>query len=273
MYWRGQKSNAVVAVNRINQDVRLPFRVCKVTRLGKYHRIPRLPVSTRLGCHDECLGSVIGRSHPELHLLETLQLAFGVLGDEVSSKYIIHKLAQTVGIRQIRGYGIAAVTVVRPFLDRTSASGRGTHTSFEIGHTVIGNLRNKQTFAENAFFHLENAILVDAPSGNAGEELAELDPISEGYGEGSAVSSVFAKEHSQGTQSRKHVTIRGRCRVIPSYHIHATTTTASIGLSLQSKALKLLLQLPNTGIGSGFPDSIYRGIIRQVKIEFKSDNP
>ena len=71
-----KESNTVVAVNRINQDVRLPFRVCKVTRLGEYHRIPRLPVGTRFRRHDECLGSVIGRSHPELHLLEPLQLAF-----------------------------------------------------------------------------------------------------------------------------------------------------------------------------------------------------
>ena len=71
-----EESNAVVAVNRINQDVRLPFRVRKVTRLGKYHRIPRLPVSTRLRRHDECLGCIVCGSHPELHLLETLQLAF-----------------------------------------------------------------------------------------------------------------------------------------------------------------------------------------------------
>ena len=268
-----EESDAVVAVNRINQDVRLPFRVCKVTRLGEYHRIPRLPVGTRFRRHDECLGSVIGRSHPELHLLEPLQLAFGVLGDEVGGQNVIHKLAQPVGIGQVRSYGVAAVTVVAPFLDRTSASGRGAHSAFEIGHTVIGNLRNKHTFAEYALFHFKDAILVDAPSGNTSDELAELDPISEGYGEGSAVSLVFSKEHSQGTQSRKHVIIRGRCRVIPSYHIHATTTAARIGLSLQSKALNLLLQLPNTGIGSGFPDSIYRGIIRQVKIEFKSDNP
>ena len=190
-----EESDAVVAVNRINQDVRLPFRVCKVTRLGEYHRIPRLPVGTRFRRHDECLGSVIGRSHPELHLLEPLQLAFGVLGDEVSGQNVIDKLAQPVGIRQIGCNRIAAVTVVRPFLDRTSTSGRGTHTSFEIGHTVIGNLRNKQTFAEYAFLHLENAILIDTTSGYTGDELAELDPISEGYGERSAVSSVFVKEH------------------------------------------------------------------------------
>ena len=190
-----KESNTVVAVNRINQDVRLPILICKVTRLGEYHRIPRLPVSTWLRRHDECLGCIVCGSHPELHLLETLQLAFGVLGDEVSSKYIIDKLAQPVGIRQVRSYGVAAVTVVAPFLNRTSTSGRGAHSAFEIGHTVIGNLRNKQTFAENALFHFKDAILVDAPSGNAGEELAELDPISEGYGEGSAVSSVFVKEH------------------------------------------------------------------------------
>ena len=71
-----KESNTVVAVNRINQDVRLPILICKVTRLGKYHRFPRLPVSTWLRRHDECLGSVIGGSHPELHLLEPLQLAF-----------------------------------------------------------------------------------------------------------------------------------------------------------------------------------------------------
>ena len=71
-----EESNTVVAVNRINQDVRLPILICKVTRLGKYHRFPRLPVSTWLRRHDECLGSVIGGSHPELHLLEPLQLAF-----------------------------------------------------------------------------------------------------------------------------------------------------------------------------------------------------
>ena len=190
-----EESNTVVAVNRINQDVRLPILICKVTRLGKYHRFPRLPVSTRLGCHDECLGSVIGRSHPELHLLEPLQLAFGVLGDEVSSKYIIHKLAQTVGIRQIRGYGIAAITVVAPFLDRTSTSGRGAHTSLEIGHTVIGYFRKKHTLAENAFFHFKDAILIDTTSGNATDELTELDPISEGYGEGSAVLFILMQKY------------------------------------------------------------------------------
>ena len=172
-----KESNTVVAVNRINQDVRLPILIREVTRLGKYHRIPRLPVGTRLGCHDECLGSVIGRSHPELHLLEPLQLAFGVLGDEVGGQNVIHKLAQPVGIGQVRSYGVAAVTVVAPFLDRTSASGRGTHTSLEIGHTVIGNLRNKHTLAEYAFLHLQIAVLVDVPSGYAGEELAELDSL------------------------------------------------------------------------------------------------
>ncbi len=36
-----EESNTVVAVNRINQDVRLPILICKVTRLGEYHRIPR----------------------------------------------------------------------------------------------------------------------------------------------------------------------------------------------------------------------------------------
>ena len=190
-----KESNAVVAAHRIDKDVRLPILICKVTRLCQYHRIPRLPVSTWLRRHDEYLGCIVCGSHPEFHLLETLQLAFGVLGDEVSSKYIIDKLAQPVGIRQIGCYRIAAVTVVRPFLDRTPTSGRGAHASLEIGHTVIGNLRNKQTFAENALFHFKDAILVDAPSGNAGEELAELDPISEGYGEGSAVSLVFSKEH------------------------------------------------------------------------------
>ena len=190
-----EESNAVVTINRINQDVRLPFRVCKVTRLGEYHRIPRLPVSTWLRRHDECLGCIVCGSHPELHLLEPLQLAFGVLGDEVSSKYIIDKLAQPVGIRQIGCNRIAAVTVVAPFLDRASTSGRGAHPAFEIGHTVIGNLRNKQTFPKYAFLHFQNTVLVDAPSGNTSDELAELDPISEGYGEGSAVSLVFSKEH------------------------------------------------------------------------------
>ena len=190
-----EESDAVVAVNRINQDVRLPFRVCKVTRLGKYHRIPRLPVGTRFRRHDECLGSVIGRSHPELHLLEPLQLAFGVLGDEVGGQNVIDKLAQPVGIGQVRGYGIATVTVIAPFLDRTPTSGRGTHPAFEIGHTVIGYFRKKHTLAENALFHFKDAILIDTPSGNTADELAELDPISEGYGERSAVSSVFVKEH------------------------------------------------------------------------------
>ncbi len=190
-----EESDAVVAVNRINQDVRLPFRVCKVTRLGEYHRIPRLPVGTRFRRHDECLGSVIGRSHPELHLLEPLQLAFGVLGDEVSGQNVIDKLAQPVGIRQIGCNRIAAVTVVRPFLDRTSTSGRGAHPAFEIGHTVIGNLRNKHTFAENAFFHFKDAILIDTTSGNAADELAELDPISEGHGEGSAVLFILMQKY------------------------------------------------------------------------------
>lgn len=177
MYWRGQKSNAVVAVNRINQDVRLPILIREVTRLGKYHRFPRLPVSTWLRRHDECLGCIVCGSHPEFHLLETLQLVFGVLGDEVSSKYVIDKLAQPVGIGQVRSYGVATVTVVRPFLDRASTSGRGTHTSLEIGHTVIGNLRNKHTFPEYAFLHLHLSVLVDVTSGNAGEELAELDSL------------------------------------------------------------------------------------------------
>ena len=190
-----KESNAVVAINRINQDVRLPFRVRKVTRLGKYHRFPRLPVSTRLGCHDECLGCIVCGGHPEFHLLETLQLAFGVLGDEVGGQNVIDKLAQSVSIRQIRGYGVATVTVGTPLLDRTPASGRGAHPAFEIGHTVIGNLRNKQTLAEYAFLHLENAVLVDAPSGNAGEEFTELDPISECYGKGSAISSVFPQKN------------------------------------------------------------------------------
>ena len=190
-----KKSNTVVAVNRIDKDVRLPFRVRKVTRLGKYHRIPRLPVSTWLRCHDECLGCIVCGSHPEFHLLEPLQLAFGVLGDEVSSKYIIDKLAQPVGIRQVWSYGVAAVTVVRPFLDRTSTSGRGTHTSLEIGHTVIGYFRKKHTLAENALFHFKDAILVDAPSGNTADELTELDPISEGHGEGSAVLFVFPQKN------------------------------------------------------------------------------
>ncbi len=190
-----KESNAVVAVNRINQDVRLPFRVRKVTRLGEYHRIPRLPVGTRFRRHDECLGSVIGRSHPELHLLEPLQLAFGVLGDEVSSKYIIHKLAQDVSIRQIGCNRIAAVTVVAPFLDRTPTSGRGTHTSLEVGNAVIGNLRNKQTFPKYAFLHFQDAILVDAPSGDTSDELTELDPISECYGKGSAVLFILMQKY------------------------------------------------------------------------------
>ena len=189
-----KESNAVVAVNRINQDVRLPFRVRKVTRLGEYHRIPWHPVSTRLRRHDECLGSVIGRSHPELHFFETAQLTFGVLGDEVSSKYIIDKLAQTVSIRQIGCNRIAAVTVVRPFLDRTPTSGRGTHTSLEKSHTVIGYFREKHTFAENAFLHLQDAILVDATSGNTGDEFAELDPISEGYGKRSTVRLILMQK-------------------------------------------------------------------------------
>ena len=53
------------------------------------------------------------------------------------------------------------------------------------------------------------------------------------------------------------------CRggVVASDHIHTAATTARIGLSLQGKALNLFLQLPDTGIGGGFPDSIYRGII------------
>ena len=214
-----EESNAVVAAHRIDKDVRLSILICKVTRLGEYHRIPRLPVSTWLRCHDECLGCIVCGSHPEFHLLETLQLAFGVLGDEVGGQNVIDKLAQPVGIRQVWSYGVAAVTVVAPFLDRTSTSGRGAHTSLEIGHTVIGNLRNKQTFAKNALFHFKDAILIDAPSGNAGEELAELDPISEGYGEGSAVSSVFAKEHffqlfivsrylSDNTQRTHYIRIR-----------------------------------------------------------------
>ena len=190
-----KESDAVVAAHRIDKDVRLSILIRKVTRLRQYHRITRLPVSTLLGCHDECLGCIVCGSHPELHLLETLQLAFGVLGDEVSSQNVIDKLAQPVGIRQIGCNRIAAVTVVRPFLDRTSTSGRGAHPAFEIGHTVIGNLRNKHTFAENAFFHFKDAILIDTTSGNAADELAELDPISEGYGERSAVSSVFVKEH------------------------------------------------------------------------------
>ena len=191
-----KKSNAVVAAHRINQDVRLPILICKVTRLCQYHRIPRLPVSTWLRRHDECLGCIVCGSHPEFHLLEPLQLAFGVLGDEISGQNVIDKLAQPVGIRQVWSYGVAAVTVVRPFLDRTSTSGRGAHPAFEIGHTVIGNLRNKQTFAENAFFHFKDAILIDTTSGNATDELTELDPISEGYGEGSAVSSVFPQKNS-----------------------------------------------------------------------------
>ena len=190
-----KESNAVVAAHRIDKDVRLPFRVRKVTRLGEYHRFPRLPVSTWLRRHDECLGCIVGRSHPELHLLEPLQLAFGVLGDEVSSKYIIHKLAQPVGIRQVWSYGIAAVTVVAPFFDRTSASGRGAHPAFKIGHTVIGCFRKKHTLAENALFHFKDAILIDAPSGNTSDELTELDPISEGHGEGGAVSSVFPQKN------------------------------------------------------------------------------
>ena len=190
-----KESNTVVAVNRINQDVRLPILICKVTRLGEYHRFPRLPVSTRLRRHDECLGCIVGRSHPELHLLEPLQLAFGVLGDEVSSKYIIHKLAQPVGIRQVWSYGIAAVTVVAPFFDRTSASGRGAHPAFKIGHTVIGCFRKKHTLAENALFHFKNAILIDTPSGNAGEEFAELGTISEGNRKRSTISLVFVKKN------------------------------------------------------------------------------
>ena len=190
-----KESDAVVAAHRIDKDVRLSILIRKVTRLRQYHRITRLPVSTRLGCHDECLGCIVCGSHPELHLLEPLQLAFGVLGDEVSGQNVIDKLAQTVGIRQIGCNRIAAVTVVAPLLDRTPTSGRGAHPAFEIGHTVIGNLRNKHTFAEYALFHFKDAVLVDTTAGNTADELTELDPISEGHGEGSAVLFILMQKY------------------------------------------------------------------------------
>ena len=61
--------------------------------------------------------------------------------------------------------------------------------------------------------------------------------------------------------------------VVASNHIHAATTTARIGLSFQGKALNLLLQLADTRIGGGFPNSIDRWVKREIQVKFKTDNP